>query len=68
MYKDLSPSEDLLAATPTVQQIQQQYDEIADKIKNLFSELYKRFDRMPDKSTTRRKTQTKIFQAIAELK
>jgi len=56
------------STAPTTAQIQQEYDQISDKIRNLFSELYKKFDKMPDKTTTRRKTQTEIFKTIARLK
>jgi hypothetical protein len=44
------------APAPTVDQIQKEYDAISDKIRKLFSDLYKRFDKMPNKSTTRRRT------------
>lgn len=56
------------APAPTVDQIQKEYDAISDKIRKLFSDLYKRFDKMPNKSTTRRKTQTEIFKTIQRLK
>ena len=55
-------------ATPTIDKIQKEYDDISNKIRNLFGELYKKFDKMPDKSTTRRRTQTEIFKTIQRLK
>ena len=56
------------APSPTVDQIQKEYDAISDKIRKLFGDLYRRFDKMPNKSTTRRRTQTEIFKTIQRLK
>lgn len=53
---------------PTIDQIQKEYDDIADKIRNLFGELYQKFDKMPEKTTARRRTQTEIFKTISRLK
>ena len=65
---ELYSQHDLMASTPTQQQMDDEYNKISEKIRDLFQTLYKKFDKMPNKSTTRRNTQTNIFKTISELK